>query len=420
MRGAFVRKFNAIRNISGAIATILIVAALATLTMLAQSCTKDAVGVNTKRPQAVIPVTAAMAVEKDVPVELRAVGNVEAYSTVSVKSLISGQLQEIHFKEGQDVKKGDLLFTIDPRTNEVALKQAEAAYARDLAQMENAKKDARRYEELAKKEYVAVSQYDQYRTAADALEATVKADKASIDNAKLQLSYCFIYSPVTGRTGSLLIHKGNLIKASDDNKFMVVINQVQPIYVNFAVPAQYLPDIKRYDSGGKLAIEATQPQTNEAPEKGVLTFIDNAVDNTTGTIHIKGTFDNNSKSLWPGEFVNVRLTLTVKPHAVVVPSQTVMTGQSGQFVYVIKPDSTVDTRYVTTGIATDRETVIDSGLKTGEQVVTDGQLRLVSGSKVSIKGAEKGSEKGGDKSPEKGGEKGGDKGPAQDNGVKKG
>jgi len=338
-----------------------------------------------------VPVTVSTVIQKTVPIQLRAIGNVEAYSTVSVKSQIGGELIRIHFKEGQDVKKGDILFTIDPRPYEAALKQAEANLARDTAQLENARVDARRYGELVSKGYVAQQQYDQIQTNAAALEATVLADKAAVENAKLQLSYCFIHAPLNGRTGSLLSHQGDMIKANADNP-MVVINQIQPIYVTFSVPEQNLQEIKKYMAAGKLKVEAIVPGNEDSPAQGIVTFVDNTVDISTGTIKLKGTFENKEKRLWPGQFVNVVLTLTSQPDAVVVPSQAVQTGQQGLYVFVVKSDLTVESRPVVTGRNLDGEVVIEKGLAPGEQVVTDGQLRLVPGAKVEIKSTPSGSE----------------------------
>ena len=338
-----------------------------------------------KRPP--VPVTSAAVIQKTVPVQLNAIGNVEAYSTVSVKSQIGGILNHVHFKEGQDVRKGDILFTIDPRPYEAALKQAEANLAKDNAQLENAREEVRRYAELVKKGYVAQQQYDQIRTNAATFEATVNADKAVVENARLQLKYCYIYSPITGRTGNLFANQGNLIKSNADTS-MVVINQIQPIYVTFSVPEQYLPEIKRYMAEGKLKVEAFLSKEDVNPEQGVLTFIDNAVDLATGTIELKGTFANKEKRLWPGQFVSAVLTLTSQPDAIIVPSQSIQTGQKGQYVFVIKNDLTVEDRPVIVGRTLNSETVIDKGLQSGERVVTDGQLRLVPGAKVEIKKSE--------------------------------
>src|SRR4030043_1532414 len=335
-------------------------------------------------PKLPVPVTSATVVQKTVPLQFNAIGNIEAYSTVSVKSQIGGVLTRVHFREGQDVSKGDLLFVIDPRPYEAALKQAEANLAKDAAQLENARKEVRRYAGLVQKGYVAQEQYDQISTNAASFEAIVNADMAVVENARLQLKYCYIYSPLTGRTGNLEANGGNLIKAHADTP-MVVINQVQPIYVTFFVPEQNLSEIKRHMTGGNLRVEAILSKEEENVEQGVLTFIDNAVDTATGTIKQKGTFANKGKRLWPGQFVNTVLTLTSQPDAIVVPSQSVQTGQKGQYVFIIKDDLTVEDRPVIVGRTLNGETVIEKGLQAEEKVVTDGQLRLVPGAKVEVR-----------------------------------
>ena len=332
----------------------------------------------------VVPVTADKAVQKNVPVQISAIGTVEAYSTVGIKAQTGGELTQVSFKEGQDVSKGGLLFTIDTRPYEAALRQAEAILARDSVQIENARQDVRRYEELVRKGYVARQQYDQVRTNAAALEATVNADKAMVENARLQLKYCSIYAPITGRTGSLIVNQGNLIKANADNP-MVVINQIQPIYVSFSIPERYLPEIKKYKLLGRAKVEAALSKDDDHPAEGLLTFIDNAVDRTTGTIRLKATFANKEKQLWPGQYVNVVMTLAAQPNAIVVPSKAVQTGQSGQYVFVVKSDLTVEYRNIVVSRTLDDETVIEKGLNAGEKVVTDGQLRLIPGAKVEIK-----------------------------------
>ena len=335
-------------------------------------------------PKPPVPVTVGVVIQKTVPVQIRAIGNVEAYSTVSVKSQIGGELIRVHFKEGQDVQKGDLLFTIDPRPYEAALKQAEANLAKDMAQLENARAELLRYEELIKRDYVTRQEYDQIHANAAALEATVKAGMALVDNARLQLKYCFIYSPINGKTGNLMEDKGNLIKANADGP-MVVINQIQPVYASFSMPEQYLSEIKKYMSAGKVKVEAFLTKVTDHPEEGILTFIDNTVDITTGTIRLKATFPNKEKRLWPGQFVDVVTTLTTQPSAILVPSQAVQTGQKGQYVFVIKNDLTVESRPVIISRTIGEEAVAEKGLQPGEKVVTDGQLRLVPGAKVEIK-----------------------------------
>jgi len=347
--------------------------------------------VGCSKPQAapaappVVPVTVTTVVQKTVPVQVTAIGNVEAYSTVSIKAQLSGEVVGVHFREGQDVRKGQLLFTIDKRPFEAALQEAIANLARDRARAENARIQAQRYAKLLAEGVVSSQQNDQAVADADALNATVRADEAAVEKAKLDLQYCTITSPIDGRTGSLMVHAGNLVKANDV-PILLVINQVTPIYVNFAVPEQYLADVKKYMATGKLKVQAIVADDPKRPEEGMLSFVDNTVDSTTGTIHLKGTFANQQRRLWPGQYVNVVLTLTAQPNAVVVPAQTVQTGQSGQYVFVVKSDNTVESRPVVPGRTVQGETIIEKGLQPGEVVVTDGQLRLVPGSKIRIKG----------------------------------
>ncbi len=329
------------------------------------------------------PVTVEMVSRRSVPVQLHAIGNVEAYTTVGIKAQIGGTLSKVHFAEGQDIRKGDLLFTIDPRPYESSLKQSEAALARDRAQYENAKKDAGRYAELVKKGYVSQEQYEQLRTNADALESVVQADLAQVENAKLQLAYCFIYAPVSGRAGSLLLHEGNLVKANSDTP-MVVINQIQPVNVTFTLPEKYLPEIRKYTNAGKLGVEAFLSAEDKSPVKGSLSFIENVVDASTGTIMMKATFSNQDRRLWPGQFVNVTITLEVQQDVTVVPTGTVQIGQQGQYVYVVKGD-VAELRPVIAGTDYEGLTVVEKGLESGEQVVTDGQMRLKPGARVAIK-----------------------------------
>ena len=336
----------------------------------------------------VVPVMVVTAVQKAVPLQIRAVGNVEAYTTVSVKSQVTGVLTQAHFKEGQDVKKGQLLFTIDPRPFESALKQAEANMARDAAQLKNLREQVRRYAELVEKQYVSREQYDQIKTNADAAESVVDADKAAVDNAKVQLSYCYIYAPVNGRAGSLLINEGNLIRLNDGAP-LVVINQINPINVTFAVPEQHLADLKRHMAGGKLRVEATFQSDEGRPEQGFLAFVDNAVDRSTGTIKLKSEFTNGERRLWPGQFVNVILTLETQGNAVVVPSEAIQIGPEGQQVFVVKEDKRVEMRPVTVGRTQEGEAVIAKGLSAGEIVVLEGQFLLGPGSRVEIKGQAK-------------------------------
>ena len=368
-----------------------------------------------KKPVSVpLPVTVSTATQKTVPVQLRTIGNVQAYSTVTIKSKVGGELVRVHFTEGQDVKKGDLLFTIDPRSFEAALKEAEAKLERDLAQVQqakanlerdlfrakNAEDDAKRYEFLIEKGVVTRQQYEKMRADADALEATiradraavenaeasVRADRAAVENAKIQLGYCLIRSPMDGRTGSLLIHQGTIVKAEDIH--LLTILQIVPIYVSFSVPEQYLLDIKKFTALGTLRVEAVVPMNEDRVEKGAITFIDNTVDSSTGTIRLKGTFENRERRLWPGQFVNVALTLTTEPNVIVVPSHAIQTGQEGQYVFVVKQDMTVESRPVVVGRTVNRETVVQKGLHADEKIVIDGQLRLYPGARVEIKNSE--------------------------------
>ena len=345
------------------------------------------------RAREAVPVLVATAVQKAVPLQLRAVGNVEAYTTVAVKSQITGVLNQAHFKEGQDVKKGQLLFTVDPRPYEAALKQAEANLTRDNAQVRNLREQVRRYAELVEKQYVSREQYDQIKTNADAAEAVVDADKAAVENAKVQLSYCYIYSPVNGRVGTLLVNEGNLVRVNDATP-LVVINQINPISVTFSVPEQHLADLKRHMAANKLRVDATFQSDEGRPEQGMLAFVDNAVDRSTGTIKLKAEFANRDRRLWPGQFVNVALTLETQGDAVVVPSEAIQVGPEGQQVFVVKEDKRVEMRAVTVGRTQDGEAVISKGLSVGEMIVREGQFLLGPGSRVEIKDLAKAGEKG--------------------------
>ena len=336
-------------------------------------------------PPKTVPVIAESADRKNIPLQLKAIGNVEAYNTVSIKSQVNGEIAEVFFREGQDVKKGAPLFRIDPRPFEATLRQAESSLARDRAQARNAQEEAKRYAALAEKGFVSRQEYDRARTNADALDAVVKADEAAAENSRLQLEYTAINAPIDGRTGTIQVDKGNVVKANDVP--LVTINQVTPIYVTFAVPEQELSDIKKYHSAGELRVEASIPQGLGKPIVGRLSFIDNKVNTSTGTILLKATFPNQDRSLWPGQFVDVILTLTTEQNRVVVSSQAVQTGQQGQYLYVIKDDMTAELRVVLPGRTYQNWTIIDKGVTAGEKVVTDGQLRLVPGAKVEIKNA---------------------------------
>lgn len=390
-----------------------------------------------------VPVTIDTAVSKTVPVQIRAVGSVQAYASVTLKSQLDAEVAQIHFSEGQAVKKGDLLFTLDQRPWEAVLrqaeanlgrdtaqlqqagaavaqtmaaeKQAEANLARDTAQLENANNQLRRYKGLIEEGAVSRELYDQVRTNAAALEATIEADKAAIantrasiqaaqatvenikavikadqatvENARVQLSYTTIRAPMDARAGNLLVRVGSAVKARDDTAQMLLLNQIQPIYVSFSVPEQYLQDVKKFLAAGTLRVQASPRGQEGSPASGDLSFVNNTVDPGTGTIQLKATFPNRESALWPGQFVNVVLTLTTQPDSVVIPSQAIQTGQQGQYVYVVRSDSTVESRPVTVGLRLGGETVIEKGVSPGDKVVTDGHLRLVSGTRVQVKTA---------------------------------
>ncbi len=357
---------------------------LAAVLLLSSCSSQPANSQGFKMQAPAVPVTVAQAVQKSVPVEVTAIGNVEPYSTVNVKSQVDGQLERVYFRQGDDVSKGETLFTIDARPFQAALLQAQANLARDQALEKNAKAQVDRYGRLYEAGIISKDQYDQFLTNADSYNATVRADQAAADKAQLDLNYCTIRAPNDGRTGSLLVYAGNLVKANADTP-MVVINQIQPIYVTFSVPESFLPEIKQYQARGALRVAATPPNDARGPEWGMLSFLDNQVDATTGTIKLKATYQNPQKRLWPGQFVNVVLNLAVQSQAVVVPSQAVQTGQKGQYLYVVKPDLKVEYRPVSVGNTVAGETVIAKGVQVGETVVTDGQLRLEPGSKVQIK-----------------------------------
>jgi membrane fusion protein, multidrug efflux system len=330
-----------------------------------------------------VPVTVAKATASSVPVQVEAIGNVEAYSTVSVRTQMAGEIERAYFRQGEEVTKGQLLFTLDRRPYQAALDQLEASLAHDQAQRANAQAQAERNEKLFQAGIISKDQYETFRTTAQAQEATVRADQAAIENAKVNLSYCSISSPIDGRTGSYQAYPGNIAKLNDT--VLVVINQIHPIYVTFAVPEQFLAEVKKFQARGPLAVDAQIPNDPRPSAVGQLIFIDNTVDTATGTIKMRATFQNSDSRLWPGQFVNVVMRLSVQSNATVVPSQSVQTGQMGKYVFVVKPDSTADLRPVTAGQTVQGATVIEKGVAPGETVVTDGQLLLAPGSKVEIK-----------------------------------
>ncbi|MGH9617752.1 MAG: efflux RND transporter periplasmic adaptor subunit [Candidatus Acidiferrales bacterium] len=333
-------------------------------------------------PMFEVPVTVAKAARKNIPVNLTAIGSASAYTTVSVESQVDAVLEQVHIKEGQFVKKGDLLFTLDARPFEASLAQAQANVAKDQAQAELDGVQAQRYEALYKAGVGTKEQYDQMQSSLQAQQAAVRADQAAVESAQLQVSYCKIYAPVSGRTGALQVYPGNIVKA-DSTPAMIVINQVNPIYMSFSVPQQYLGDVQKFMARGRLRVEAT-PYGETKPEIGYLSFVDNSVDNTTGTIALKATFRNGDYQLWPGQYSNVLLRLAEDENATVVPTQAVQTGQDGDYIYVVKSDMTVEKHNVKVGRTAGSDTVVLSGIQPGETVVTDGQLRLIPGMKVRL------------------------------------
>jgi membrane fusion protein, multidrug efflux system len=351
------------------------------------------VGCSGKRPSAPagVPVLVTKAVETNVPVQIDPppVGHVMPVSTVTVHSQIGGIISEVHFKEGSEVKSNALLFTIDPRPTQAALDQERANLERDSGQLEYQNANYARDQKLLAAKIISQDQFDTDTASRDAAIGTVAADKAAITNALLNLEFTEIRAPFDGVTGSLLFHEGNVVKAPDD--ILLTINQIHPIYVAFAVPEQFLPEIQKQMHEKTLKVSVAFQNMTVPPPQGDLTFVDNSVDETTGTILLKATFPNDDDALWPGQFVNVTLTLSELTNSVVVPSQVVQVGQNGQFIYVVNADPTntasqiVEMRPVKTGITFNSETVVETGLKAGETVVTDGQLRLAPKMKVTVK-----------------------------------
>ncbi len=357
------------------------------------------------------PVVVAKVTMKDVPVDIQVIGNVEAYSAIAVKAQVGGELTRVSFKEGDYVKAGDLLFTIDPRAmraqlqqveanllkNKAQLQQAQANLARDIAQQKYAEAQSARYARLMQEGVISKEQAELVRTNADATLQGVEADKAAIEsaraeiaatqatveNVRVQLGYTEVRSSIDGRTGSINVKQGNVVTGSSVD--LTTINQVQPIYVTFSVPESQLRPVKRYMEVNKLQVIAVPQDDEGTKEVGVLTFVDNSVDMSTGTIKLKGTFPNQDRKLWPGEFVRVTLRLTTQANALVIPNQAVQTGQDGPFVFVVKADRTVESRPISTGARIDDEMVVDRGLEAGETVVTEGHLRLAPGTRIQLR-----------------------------------
>jgi multidrug efflux system membrane fusion protein len=335
-----------------------------------------------KGPPAVA-VTVAPAEQESVPIRVQAIGNVEPYLTVAVKARVDGQIIAVNFREGEEVHKGDVLFRIDPRPFEAALRQAEANALRDRAAREQARSQERRYQELLEKNFVSKEAYAQIRTNAQTAEATAKASEAALENARLNLEYCTIRSPLDGYVGKVLLQAGNLVRANDVNP-LVVINQVRPVYVNFAVAEQRLPELRKYQAASPLRVDVIPAERAATPIVGRLVFIDNAVDPSTGTIRLRAQFDNKDAALWPGQFVNVSVRLYEQADAIVIPSQAVQSGPQGQYVYVVGDDMVADVRRIEVQEIDGERTIVARGLSKGERVVTRGQLRLGPKTRVQI------------------------------------
>jgi multidrug efflux system membrane fusion protein len=355
----------------------------ALLLLAACSSGGDAGSASGQRPA--VPVRVAAAVRKEAPIEVRAIGNVQAYASVAVKPQIEGRLERVHFTEGQEVKKGDLLVVIDPRPFEAAVREAEAKVAQDRAQAEHAAVEARRFGSLIASGVVSQDEHDRARTQAAAFAAAAKADEAALESARIQLQYCHIHSPLDGRVGEVLVDEGNVVKANETT--LAIINQVRPVYVEFSVPQQELARIRHHQGDSHLPVVAQPSGNGTEPARGTLTFVNNAVDTNTGTVLLKAAFPNEDERLWPGQFLNVTLTLATRADTLMIPGRAVQSGQDGKYVFVVRDDGTVEPRTVTLGNAVGEEVVVEDGLVAGERVVTDGQLRLAPGMAVDIKDA---------------------------------
>lgn len=365
---------------SGTIAGVAILLIAAALS----GCDKSASGPPPAMPA--VPVLTAQAVRKTLPNQLHEIGTVEAFATVNIKSRIEGHLVAIHFKEGDFVTRDQLLFSLDARPAEATVRQAEANLARDEAQAAQARTDEQRYLYLWKEQVGSHQQYDQAHASAGTWTATVAADEAALETTRLDLQYTEIRSPIDGRTGNLQSHIGDLIKPDADTP-LVTITRIQPIYVSFSIPERELPAVREQMKDHPLEVDAAIPSANtqESLEHGVLSFVDNTVDRTTGTILLKGLFQNENLRLWPGAFVNASLTLNAIRDAVVVPTEAIQTSQQGTFVFVVDANQRVAMQPVATGVQVNHETVVERGLTAGQTVVTDGQLRLAPGVMVSVK-----------------------------------
>jgi membrane fusion protein, multidrug efflux system len=365
----------------------LLLVAIAALSLLAacgkNTGTAQAAGPNAAGGRPPAPVVVSTVEQRDVPVQVTAIGNVEAYQMVQIRSQVNGQLQRVYFKEGDNVRKGQLLFQLDKAPFQAAVEQAEGNLQRDQANAANSQAQAARYSALEKEGVISREQAEQVRTQAQASASAVNADKAAVDAARVQLRYTDIKAPIDARAGALLINVGNLIKAND-TPFLVQLNQVAPIYVTFSVPETQLQQVRQFSASGKLKVLAYPKGQTTNPGEGTLTFIDNGVDPTTGTVKLKGTFQNKDRRLWPGEFVDVVLNLSVQKNAVVVPTKAIQSGQQGSYVYVVQQDNTAQSKPVQTSGTYQNLTLVAGGLQPGERVIVDGQLRVAPNGKVNI------------------------------------
>ena len=370
-------------------------ACLLALAMFSASCQQAA---NSKQTNGVpaVPVTVAQAEQREVPITLSAVGNMLPYSTVQIKTMVSAEIMHAGFKDGDFVKKGQLLFQLDPRTFEADLVKAKGQLEKDRATAVTARSNANRYTALYKEGVVARELYEQMISTAEQAEAAVVADQGAVESARVSVTFTKIYSPINGQTGGMQLYPGNVSKANDLP--LVTINQIEPIYASFSIPEQFLPEVKQRLAKGGLKVEATIPNTGLRVDVGKVTFIDNTVDRTTGMITLRATFPNKDHVLWPGQFITVVLTLNNRPNATIVPFQAVQSGQQGSYMYVVKQDKTVEMRLVKVGPQYKEQLVIDDGVKPGETVVTDGHIRLVPGAKVEFKTAQTSAEPGQGKS----------------------
>lgn len=361
------------------VVVILLLAAIVAFWRLSPSTEVPVAAAQTSAPG--VPVTAGTVAAQDVPVFLHGIGTVQAYNMVAVKSRVDGQIVKVDFKEGQDIKAGDPLFQIDPRSFQAALEQAQAAKQKDEAQLVGAQLDLDRYEKLIGSGWQTRQSYDQQKATVGQLQASIKGDDAQINTAKLNLSYADIRSPIDGRLGARLVDKGNLVHAND-NTPLVMITEIKPIFVSFTLPQDNFDDIRENQNKAPLTVYAYSSDGKKQLAEGKLTLIDNTIDQATGTIRLKARFENEDERLWPGEFVSLRVVLSIRQNVATVPSQTVQDGPDGHYAYVIKPDNTVERRAVEVASIQDGSAVVTKGLTPGERVVVDGQYRLTNGARV--------------------------------------